>query len=58
MLSLLKGVKIPVIVESGINGPEQLIGFFNAGANGALIGSHFLRAKSPGKALRNLIKEM
>ncbi|MCX7706161.1 MAG: indole-3-glycerol phosphate synthase TrpC [bacterium] len=58
LLSLLKGVKIPVIVESGIANVEQLINFFNAGANGALIGSYFLKAESPGKTLKTLIKEM
>lgn len=58
LLSLTKGAKIPVIVESGINGSEQLINFLNAGADGALIGSYLLRAKSPGTALRNLIKEL
>ncbi|HOK80014.1 MAG TPA: indole-3-glycerol phosphate synthase TrpC [bacterium] len=58
LLSLLKGVKIPVIAESGINDAKTLVNLFNAGANGALIGSYFLKAKSPGMALKNLLKEM
>ncbi|MCM8758278.1 MAG: indole-3-glycerol phosphate synthase TrpC [Candidatus Omnitrophica bacterium] len=58
LLSLLKGVKIPLIVESGISSAEQLTRFFSAGANGALIGSYLLRSKSPKKALRKLIKEI
>lgn len=58
LLSLLKGVKIPVIAESGINDGKVLKKLYEAGANGALIGTHLLKAKSPENALRKFLKEM
>ncbi|MGB9641807.1 MAG: indole-3-glycerol phosphate synthase TrpC [Candidatus Ratteibacteria bacterium] len=58
LLSLLKGIKIPVIAESGINDVKTLVKLYNAGANGALIGNYFLKAKSPGLAVKNFLKEI
>jgi len=58
LLSLVKGVKIPIIVESGIKSGRILVDFCNAGASGALIGTHLLRSKSPGIGLISLLKEM
>jgi len=42
------------VAESGLSDPETLVRLREAGVNGVLIGEHFMRAESPGKALDEL----
>lgn len=58
LLSLLNEVKIPTIIESGIESGKILAKFYSAKARGALIGTYLLKASSPGKALEKLLREM
>ncbi|MCM8825715.1 MAG: indole-3-glycerol phosphate synthase TrpC [Candidatus Omnitrophica bacterium] len=58
LLSMIKDIKIPVIAESGITNSRTLVELRKAGASGVLIGTYLLRAHSPGKALKQLLKEM
>ncbi len=58
LISLLKGVKIPIIAESGVNDIKTVIDLYNAGASGALIGSRFLKEKSPGMSVTKFLKEI
>jgi len=46
---------IPVIAESGINGPGQVRAFKEAGFAGILVGEHLVRADDPVRALRELL---
>jgi indole-3-glycerol phosphate synthase len=45
-----------VVAESGIHSREDLLYMKNANADAVLIGTHFMRAEDPGKALAELIK--
>jgi len=45
-----------VVAESGIHSREDLLYMKNANADAVLIGTHFMRAPDPGKALAELIK--
>jgi indole-3-glycerol phosphate synthase len=56
LLSCLKGVKIPVISESGIRDKETVKKLFDAGVNGILIGEHLLRTKTPSREIKRLLK--
>jgi indole-3-glycerol phosphate synthase len=44
-----------VVAESGIHSREDLLYMKNANADAVLIGTHFMRAPNPGKALAELI---
>jgi len=44
-----------VVAESGIHSREDLLYMKNANADAVLIGTHFMRATDPGKALAELI---
>lgn len=44
------------VAESGVHSREDLIYMKNANADAVLIGTHFMRAADPGKALAELIK--
>lgn len=43
------------IAESGINSPETIVQFKNAGYKGFLIGETFMKTPEPGSALKNFI---
>lgn len=58
LISMAKGVKIPVIAESGIKNKNDLLAVYKAGAKGALIGEYLLRSKSPAMALKKLLQEI
>ena len=45
-----------VVAESGVHSREDLLYMKNANADAVLIGTHFMRAEDPGKALSELIK--
>ncbi len=45
-----------VVAESGVHSREDLLYMKNANADAVLIGTHFMRATDPGKALAELIK--
>jgi indole-3-glycerol phosphate synthase len=45
-----------VVAESGVHSREDLLYMKNANADAVLIGTHFMRAEDPGKALAELIK--
>ncbi|MBI4666149.1 MAG: indole-3-glycerol-phosphate synthase [Nitrospinae bacterium] len=48
---------VAVVSESGISSPEQIRRAMEAGVDGFLIGSHFMKQENPGKALHELISQ-
>jgi len=58
LLSFAKNIKIPIIAESGVKDANKLRQLYQSGASGALIGEYLLRSKSPGGAVKKLLKEM
>ncbi len=58
LLSCAKNIKIPVIAESGVKDSIILKKLYQSGVDGVLIGEYLLRSKSPGEAVKKLLKEI